>query len=460
MMPSRALPFSLPRAAVLSAAVLALSACSGERPGTVSENWQPAFPDQYDSWASSIETDQKIDLLAKRPAMVVLWAGYPFARDYKSARGHQFAVTDVTNTLRTGGPMGVEGEHDLPASCWSCKTPDAPRLMEEYGELGFAAKKFSEVGHEITSGSIGCSDCHEDGKADLRLSRPHAQHAMEKIKQPFEQQSASLQAAQTCGQCHVEYYFQPEQENRVNIPWIFGNTADEIERYYDTRRFHDWVHPLSGAPMLKAQHPEYETWGRSVHAEHDVTCVSCHMPSKQNAQGQHYTEHNVTGAMDNYELACAQCHDSEAELRQSLASSKAAIDEARTKLEATLVKAHIEARAAWDSGAKWHQMESPLMDIRHGQWRWDFAIASHGIHAHNPEEALTLLAVGQRQANMARAKLAAVLEELGAEQVRYPELADKASAQAFVGLDMAALEAEKQRFLEQVTQHWSDATRR
>ena len=30
--------------------------------------------------------------------------------------------------------------------------------------------------------------------------------------------------------------------------------------------------------MLKAQHPDYETWSTSVHADAGVTCVDCHMP--------------------------------------------------------------------------------------------------------------------------------------------------------------------------------------
>mgnify|MGYP002232809209 FL=1 len=33
-------------------------------------------------------------------------------------------------------------------------------------------------------------------------------------------------------------------------------------------------------------------------------------------------------------------------------------------------------------------------DIRHAQWRWDLAIASHGIHMHAPEEGLRMLGTG------------------------------------------------------------------
>ncbi|SUG80140.1 cytochrome c552 [Salmonella enterica subsp. enterica] len=38
------------------------------------------------------------------PRLVILWAGYPFSRDYNKPRGHAYAVTDVRETLRTGAP--------------------------------------------------------------------------------------------------------------------------------------------------------------------------------------------------------------------------------------------------------------------------------------------------------------------------------------------------------------------
>ncbi|EFZ4916516.1 ammonia-forming cytochrome c nitrite reductase subunit c552, partial [Shigella boydii] len=37
-------------------------------------------------------------------------------------------------------------------------------------------------------------------------------------------------------------------------------------------------------------------------------------------------------------------------------------------------------------------------DIRHAQWRWDLAIASHGIHMHAPEEGLRMLGTAMDKA--------------------------------------------------------------
>ncbi|MGS0724470.1 ammonia-forming cytochrome c nitrite reductase subunit c552, partial [Shewanella sp. 30m-9] len=93
---------------------------------------QLKFPQQYDSWQATEEQVERDDILAQYPANIILWAGSSFAKEYHSPRGHQFAVADVTHTLRTGVAI-AEGDKGLSASCWTCKTPDAPRLIKEMG---------------------------------------------------------------------------------------------------------------------------------------------------------------------------------------------------------------------------------------------------------------------------------------------------------------------------------------
>ena len=43
------------------------------------------------------------------------------------------------------------------------------------------------------------------------------------------------------------------------------------------------------------------------------------------------------------------------------------------------------------------------------------------------------------------------------EELPYPDISTKEKAQAFVGLDVEALEAEKQEFLEQTLPQWKEA---
>lgn len=63
------------------------------------EVFAPQHPDQYLSWKATSEQSKREDALAEDPRLVILWAGYPFSRDYNKPRGHAYAVTDVRETL-------------------------------------------------------------------------------------------------------------------------------------------------------------------------------------------------------------------------------------------------------------------------------------------------------------------------------------------------------------------------
>ncbi|UCX05666.1 ammonia-forming cytochrome c nitrite reductase subunit c552 [Shewanella glacialimarina] len=420
---------------------------------SVDEQNKTRFPSQYQTWLATSEQTEKQDMLAAYPANIILWAGSSFAKEYNSPRGHQFAVSDVAHILRTGVSV-EEGQKGLSASCWTCKTPDAPRLMEEMGIEGFSGANFTDLGTEIKS-VVYCSDCHEDGSAKLALPRPHAQDAMAKIKLPFDKQNTSMKGAQVCGQCHVTYYFQPERSNKVNIPWIFGSTADDIEKYYDTRRFYEWIHPISKTPMLKARHPEFEHWSRSKHAEAGVTCITCHMPPTIDDKGNDFTDHKVGNALNNFDRTCKTCHSSQKAITQTLLKNKLLINAKAREVEGLLVKAHFEAKAAWDAGATWDLMNDPIMNIRHGQWRWDFAMASHGLYAHNPEEGNALLDKAIEQVTLSRTLLAVVLQKFGINKVDYPDISTKEKAHAAIGFNKDEAQKAKDSFIkQQVDKHW------
>ncbi len=422
-----------------------------------SEAMKAKYPQQYDSWLATSEQTARTDMLASYPAAVILWAGSSFAKEYNSPRGHHFAVADVTHTLRTGVTPDA-GKKGLSASCWTCKTPDAPRLMNELGVEGFSAKNFTELGREIKS-VVYCNDCHENGSAKLALPRPHAQDAMAKVHLPFDKQDINMQGSQVCGQCHVTYYFQPERSNKVNIPWIFGSSADLIEKYYDTRRFYEWIHPISKTPILKARHPEFEHWSRSEHAKQGVSCVSCHMPEVNDDKGNRFTDHKVSKALDHYQQVCQSCHGDQQAFMVKLESGKQQIDIKAREVEGLLVKAHYEAKAAWDAGGSWPIMNDAIMGIRHSQWRWDFAMASHGLYAHNPQEGNELLDAALIQVKAARKSLAEILSMLEVKQVEYPDISTKESAQRAVGIALEKLTQEKQAFIKQeVDKHWPEVS--
>jgi nitrite reductase (cytochrome c-552) len=170
------------------------------------EVWGENFPREYQTYLKTRDTTfaskyngaVMIDELARDPNMVILWAGYSFSHDYNQSRGHYYAVKDIRNTLRTRVKQ--------PATCWTCKSTDVPRLMNEMGVSNFYKISWMDLGSQVIN-PIGCQDCHEPNSMNLRITRPALAEAFNRmgtdIKNATQQEMRSL----VCAQCHVEYYF-------------------------------------------------------------------------------------------------------------------------------------------------------------------------------------------------------------------------------------------------------------
>ena len=237
--------------------------------------------------------------------------------------------------------------------------------------------------------------------------------------------------------------------------------VEEMEAYYDNMEFSDWTHKLSRAPMLKAQHPDYEIAQMGVHADRGVSCADCHMPYKSEG-GQKFTDHHIQSPLNNVQNACQVCHREEAgKLVENVYERQRKSLEARQKLEEALVKLHIEAKKAWDLGATEEQMKPVLVDIRHAQWRWDYAAASHGGSFHAPVEMGRVISGGLNLAQEGRIKVARVLANLGYNQpVPMPDLSTKAKAQQYIGLDMEKLRREKEAFKKNLLPKWMETAKK
>lgn len=428
------------------------------------EIWGKNFPMEYQSYMNTADTlfrskyngSAMIDMLEVDPRLVVLWAGYGFSKDYNQGRGHSYAVEDLRNTLRTGAPMDG-GKSPMPNTCWSCKSPDVPRLMNDLGIAEFYGGSWETRGAEVVN-NIGCGDCHNAATMELQISRPALKEAFERMGKNIGEASHQEMRSLVCAQCHVEYYFNKtvvEGVPYLTFPWDKGFSVEAMEEYYDEIEFTDWTHKLSRAPMLKAQHPGYETFMTGVHASRGVSCADCHMPFMSEG-GQKYTDHHIQSPLNNVANSCQVCHREEtAQLIHDVFERQDRIIENRDKLEELLVRSHVEAKVAWDLGAEEQQMTDILQDIRHAQWRWDYAAASHGGSFHSPVEISRVIGTGIDIAQEGRIKLSRLLYSLGYEQeVPYPEISTKAEAQAFIGMDAARLIAEKQVFLQTVIPQW------
>lgn len=418
------------------------------------EVWGESFQRQWETYQQTLDTTYAIkyggnvtvDMLERYPNLVILWAGYAFAKGYNQGRGHLYAIEDIRNTLRTGTPQ--------PATCWTCKSPDVPRVMHDMGVGEFYKSGWADLGPQINN-AIGCADCHDPKTMNLTITRPALIEAFNRqgkdIKNATHQEMRSL----VCAQCHVEYYFKGKEEKYLTFPWDDGLTVDEIEKYYDEVEHVDFVHYLSKVPILKAQHPDWEISQMGIHAQRGVTCADCHMPYRTEG-GVKFTNHQIVSPVKYITTACQVCHRQDEEtLQKNIYERQDKIRELQETAENILVKAHIEAKTAWDNGATEGQMKEVMTLIRHAQWRWDFISASHGASFHAPIEAARVLATSIQKSEEARGKLAAVLTSLNVKlPVVIPDLSTKAKAQAFLGFDMRKFSKEKEMFKESEVPEW------
>ncbi|NQU32463.1 MAG: ammonia-forming cytochrome c nitrite reductase [Bacteroidetes bacterium] len=430
------------------------------------EVWGKNYQSEYESYEKNSESNfatkyngnAMIDMLEVDPRLVVLWAGYGFSKDYNQGRGHTYAISDLRNSLRTGGPVD-DKTGPMPATCWTCKSPDVPRIMNEKGVKEFYTGKWARLGPEIVN-PIGCADCHNNHTMDLQISRPALVEAFERQGKDINNATHQEMRSLVCAQCHVEYYFDKKRPGAegsayLTFPWDGGMSVEAMEKYYDDIEFSDWTHKLSKAPMLKAQHPGYEVYLTGVHAERGVSCADCHMPYMSEG-GKKYTDHHIQSPLNNIENSCMVCHkEKTAQLLKDVYSRQDKVIENRDKLEELVVRAHVEAMKAWELGATDEQMKDILMDIRHAQWRWDYAAASHGGSFHSPVEISRVIATGITTAQEGRIKLARLLISLGYKgEVPYPDITTKAKAQEFIGLPIEKLKEEKQKFLKELAPEW------
>ncbi len=433
---------------------------------TFSENeprnskWGELFPREYNTYLKTADTtfrskyngSSNVDMLEESPRMAVLWAGYLFSRDYNQGRGHYYAIEDIQKTLRTGGVPSPQ-----PNTCWTCKSPDVPRLMSQMGPAEFYKGTWDTKGPEVVN-HIGCADCHDSKTMNLRISRPALIEAYEARGMDISKVSHQEMRSLVCAQCHVEYYFNKKMIEGVQylvFPWLNGTTAEEIEKYYDEIGFSDWTHALSRAPMLKAQHPDYEIYLTGVHASRGVACADCHMPFISEG-GIKFTDHHLQSPLNNISNSCQVCHREETDaLIKDVYSRQDKIIENRNILETLLVRCHVEAKTAWEKGATEEQMKDILTDIRRAQWRWDFSAAGHGNSFHSPVELGRIISGGIAVSQEARVKLARLLASLGYNQeVPYPDISTKEKAQEFIGLDMKKHNDDKKVFIETVLPGW------
>ena len=386
------------------------------------EVWRQNFPREYDGYARTSENTNRrhggseaVSRLDEDPRLRRIFAGYAFSVDFRERRGHAFMLEDQDKTERVT-------KFKQPGACLHCHASIIPAYRKA-GD-GDVMKGFEKVcgmpladARKLVDHPVSCIDCHDPKTIALRVTRPGFLNGIKELAKssdplphlpsieswrkgkkdkdydPNVLASRQEMRSFVCGQCHVEYYFKPEGKI-VTYPWHKGLKVEQIESYYDEIGFKDYEHGETKAPILKAQHPEFEMWNQGIHARSGVSCADCHMPYKREGAVK-VSDHQVRSPLLMVSRACQTCHRYPE--KEILARAEAI--QTRTKAlmdrgEDALLQLFDTIKEARDRGVPANKLKEAQALHRKAQWRIDFVNAENSLGFHAPQEAARILAEG------------------------------------------------------------------
>ena len=352
----------------------------------------PRAPSQADPRSVAAQSRLEED-----PRLKTMWAGYAFSRDFREERGHAYMLEDQTFTER-------QQFSPQPGTCLNCHAS----VYTIYKQLGGGDmfKGFEQLNHmpyfearKLATHPVACIDCHDAQSMQLRVTRPafiagmRALKASQGVPDYDVNKAASRQEmrAYVCGQCHVEYYFKGP-EKRLVYPWVNGLKIDQIMAYYDEQRHKDWSHAMTGAEVLKAQHPEFEMYNQGIHARSGVACADCHMPYMR-VGALKISDHHVRSPLLNINHACQTCHKwPEEELKARVETIQERTFKLRNLAMDALVDCIKDLEAASQQKREGSEIALARDYQRRAQFYLDFVEAENSTGFHAPAEAARILA--------------------------------------------------------------------
>lgn len=348
----------------------------------------------------SIVTQSKIE---EDPRLKKMWAGYAFSRDFREERGHAYMLLDQAYTERQQAAK-------QPGACLNCHAS----MYAAYKQAGdgdivkgfekICAQPYADAA-KLTNHPVACIDCHDSQTMALRITRPAFMEGIRGAKLAAGAKDYDVNRDATrqemrsfvCAQCHVEYHFKGP-EKKLTYPWQNGLKVEQILAYYDDTAknadgtpFKDWTHKDTGAPTLKAQHPEFEMWSQGIHARSGVACADCHMPYKR--EGAHkISDHHVRSPLLNINRACQTCHKwSEEEMKGRVETIQERTFKLRNIAMDALMALIDDLQAAKAAGASDAQLHDAREFQRKAQFYLDFVEAENSTGFHAPQEAARIL---------------------------------------------------------------------
>ena len=370
---------------------------ASSKDGTVAAaDWEALYPYIVASMGANDENAYSVDYLEEDPYLVNIYEGYGFAKDYGSARGHSYTLEDVSKTQRP---------HAL-ANCLTCKTPNYTKLVNDLGVQAYTLEFDEAMG--LMEENISCYNCHgNDAGNQGQITITHS-YVTEALGEGYDGIDLSTLS---CGQCHIEYYFTPaDKETMMPYGSDEDMTPEAILAYYDTMElpdgtvgFADWTQESTGARMLKAQHPELETYLSGPHAALGLNCADCHMPMEMAEDGTVYHSHLLVSPLDSPERLsyCLTCHkDQGIETAEQMVDFTHRLQEKVTAEETKVGNALSDFKDALAAANQAGTLSQEDLDAvrqlyREAQWFFDFCYVENAEGAHNSALAFHCLELAQ-----------------------------------------------------------------
>jgi formate-dependent nitrite reductase cytochrome c552 subunit len=305
----------------------------------------------------------------RSPMQDKLLAGHGFTFEHAEPRGHAFMVTDqfIVDRFQGGRYQYKEGwkGYDKPGKTWDvlvdsgektklpetamagnptciqCKTSDHILNWKFLGDKDPKAKfdRTSNVNDvaKATNNPVGCIHCHDPHGTQPRVVRDALIQAIGKdpANNIFAKNGktdlkevdfrgfrkigvmSKTDSRLMCAQCHVEYNcnggkqwsdggdvkFTDQRTNHMPL-----KNAKDLLAHYKKLDFFDFKHAVTGARLIKMQHPEAETFAGSIHDKAGVQCHQCHMPKTKGKNGKQFSSHGVIRPKNHIKEACLGCH--------------------------------------------------------------------------------------------------------------------------------------------------------
>ncbi|HEY5975373.1 MAG TPA: ammonia-forming cytochrome c nitrite reductase subunit c552, partial [Geobacteraceae bacterium] len=243
-------------------------------------------------------------------------------------------LTDTGKTLPETAKAGNP-------TCIQCKTSDHVLKWKFMGDKDPKAKwdRTSDIVAvaKDTNNPVGCIHCHDPHGTQPRVVRDALIQAIDKDRKGniFAKNGATdlkvvdfrgfrkigvmskTDSRMMCAQCHVEYNCNAGSQWSDGKPVKYddGRTNHfplknslQLLKHYKELDFFDFKHAVTGARLIKFQHPEAETYAGSIHDKAGVQCHQCHMPKQKAKNGKQFSAHNVVRPKNHIKESCLGCH--------------------------------------------------------------------------------------------------------------------------------------------------------